>query len=67
MYKALLILMLVLTACSNRAVYENIQQNNRNRCIKEPPARYDECMARASKPYEEYEREREEAIEEKSQ
>lgn len=51
-----------LTACSNKAVYDNIQLNQRNKCLKEPPALYEECIKRTEKSYEEYQREREEAL-----
>lgn len=52
-----------LTGCSNRAVYENIQIDKRNECLTLPPAEYDDCMVGIDKPYDEYERERREAIE----
>lgn len=49
----------VLTAgCSNKAVYEDIQRNNRQECNSVPPAQYEECVERSNKSYEEYERER---------
>lgn len=50
-------------ACSNKAVYDNIQINNRFDCAKMPPAEYDECMKQTNKSYEEYERVRKEALE----
>lgn len=50
---------LSIAGCSNKAVYDNIQINNRTECNKAPPAQYEECMERANKSYEEYERERE--------
>jgi hypothetical protein len=53
---------LLLTGCSNKAVYDSIQFNNRNECNKVPPSQYEECIERASRPYEEYESEREKAI-----
>jgi len=56
----LLILAFFLAGCSNRAVYENIQINNRNVCFKVPQSQYEECIERANKSYEEYERERKE-------
>lgn len=49
----------VVAGCSNKAVYDNIQHNNRQACNRVPPAQYDECMARSDKSYQEYERERE--------
>ena len=41
---------ILLSACSEKALYDNV-----------PLSEYDDCMSRASKPYEEYERERQEA------
>ena len=61
-YLVILIALLV-GACSNKAVYDNFQLNNRNDCAKLPPSQYEECMERASKSYDEYERERKEALE----
>ncbi|WP_235937536.1 hypothetical protein [Marinobacter caseinilyticus] len=62
--KAIGMLMVLLSVggCSHRAVYENIQINNRNDCSKRPPSEYAACMERASKSYDEYERERQEII-----
>jgi len=57
-----LLIALSIGACSNKAIYDNIQLNNRNDCAKLPPSQYDECMERANKSYEEYERERKEAL-----
>ena len=50
--------------CSNRAVYENMQINQRNECVKLPPAEYDACMEGITKRYDEYERERREVMDE---
>lgn len=63
MYKlSVLVVISLFIGCSNKAVYENIQLNNRNECNKVPPSQYEECIERASKPYEEYERERKASI-----
>ncbi len=42
---------ILLSACSEKAVYDNIQLNNRLQCDKVPLSEYDDCMSRASKPY----------------
>lgn len=64
MNKALMVLvMLGATGCSNKAVYDNMRINQRNECIKEPPAGYFECIERTQKTYDEYERERKELLE----
>ena len=58
----ILFIYLILAGCSNRVAYESINAGNRSECIKQPPAQYDECMKYANKSYDEYERERKEAI-----
>lgn len=52
-----------LTACSNKAVYENIRIHQRNECLKEPLSRYEECLERVNMSYEEYESGRKEILE----
>ncbi|MGI9296131.1 MAG: hypothetical protein ACR2PS_19275 [Pseudomonadales bacterium] len=49
-----------MAACSNRAVYENIQAHNRLECQKLPLSQQEECLQQADKSYDEYERERKE-------
>ncbi|MFT7559812.1 MAG: hypothetical protein ACI93R_001727 [Flavobacteriales bacterium] len=62
--KKLLILLVVLEVfgCSNKAIYDNIRLDQRNKCIKEPPPTYSECIERTNKSYEDYERERKEVL-----
>lgn len=50
------------TACSHRAVYETVQNNNRLDCQKQPPSQQEECERQASKSYQQYERERQELL-----
>ena len=52
--------MVGIAGCSNKALYEKFQLDERNRCAKEPPPTYLDCIERTNKPYEEYERERKE-------
>ncbi|WP_242634364.1 hypothetical protein [Marinobacter salicampi] len=52
----------VLAGCSSKAVYDNVQLNNRTDCNRVPPPQYEECIERTDKSYEEYERERKELI-----
>lgn len=67
MSRLLILLLLVgVAACSNRAVYENIQIHQRNECMKQPSGPYEECLERVNPPYEEYRREREEMLESQS-
>lgn len=49
---------IVLSGCSSRAVYDNIQINKRNQCAKYPPTstQYQECMKGVDKSYEQYQR-----------
>jgi len=46
--------------CSNQAIYDKLRLDERNKCVKEPPPTYFECIERTNKSYEEYERERKE-------
>lgn len=63
MYKlSVLVVLFVFAGCSSKAVYDNFQLNNREECSKVPPPQYEECVERASKSYEEYERERKETV-----
>jgi hypothetical protein len=52
-------------ACSHQQVYDAVQQNRQFECQKLPGSQYEECMEQYSEPYEEYERERQELLEEK--
>jgi len=54
------------SACSNRAVYDNISIHQRNECLDEPPPLYESCMEQANKPFGQYQRERREALEAES-
>ena len=54
----ILVLVSLVTGCSYRAVYENIQINRQRECSRVPPSVYDDCMKGVNKSYEEYERER---------
>lgn len=58
------IIVMVLAGCSARAVYDNVQLNNQQECARVPPSEYDACMEAASKTYDEYQREREELLQE---
>ncbi|OFE12160.1 hypothetical protein PHACT_02610 [Pseudohongiella acticola] len=53
--------LLALSGCSNRGVYEGIQASNRLECHRLPPSQFDDCMQRANKSFNEYERERQAA------
>ncbi|MCG8610073.1 MAG: hypothetical protein MI864_06010 [Pseudomonadales bacterium] len=61
-FSAMALATLLVIGCSNRAVYDNIQLNNRYACAEKPPSEQDACYQNASKTYDEYERERQEAL-----
>ncbi|ARN73767.1 hypothetical protein [Oceanicoccus sagamiensis] len=58
-----IILLLFSTACSQQAVYDNIQHHHRLECEQQPPAQYDDCIKEVSQSYKDYQREREQAKE----
>jgi hypothetical protein len=65
--KALLMLLahILVAGCSNKAVYDNLQHNQRLRCEQLPLSEYERCMRNTDKSFEEYERERKEYLEER--
>ncbi len=54
--------LLLCCGCTNKEVYNAIQQNRQFECRKLPPTQYEECMEEYSQPYEKYREEREEVI-----
>lgn len=58
----LLLVCILLAGCGNKAVYDNVQRNNRQECVNVPPAQYEECIQRSSQSYEEYKRDRAEVL-----
>ena len=52
------VVMVLVTGCSNKDLYDNIQANNQFACNNVAPSQYDECMERSSMSYEEYEAKR---------
>ncbi len=55
----LLLLVTLLSACSNQDIYEAIQHSNQHECNKELPSIREDCLARNQKPYSKYTQERE--------
>ena len=45
------------TACSHRDIYDTVQRDQQLECQRYPDARYEDCMARVSKSFDEYDRE----------
>ncbi|MFK8047283.1 MAG: hypothetical protein AB8B81_02495 [Halioglobus sp.] len=58
--KALLLICIpiFLSACSNKQIYDNIQDNQRLECSKLPQQQYEDCMKDYDTSYEEYQRDR---------
>ena len=56
-------LALLLTACSNRAVYDNLQHNQLQECDRAPLSEYEVCKEGASMSFEDYQRERQQVLE----
>ena len=59
------VVVVLLSACSNRAMYDTMQQHQRKECLDEQPAAYQECIERTNKSYKEYERERQQQMKDK--
>ncbi|WP_213998306.1 hypothetical protein [Arsukibacterium sp.] len=53
--------MTVVSGCSNKAVYQNLQLNKKQECRRLPLTEYDDCMRGMDQSYEEYERQRQQA------
>ena len=53
---------LIIAGCSSRQIYDSFQYEQRNECMKLPGSQYDECLERVNKPFDQYERERNEAL-----
>lgn len=63
----LLCLLFTVVSCSNKGVYQDLQRNKRNECMQVPPAEYDRCMRSMEQSYEDYERQRQEALKRENQ
>ena len=57
----MILTLLLISACSNRGIYEGLQANQRFECTKLPPVQYQQCMKDANKSFDQYELERKEA------
>ncbi len=56
-------LLLLVAACSNQQVYQTIQHDQLRDCEKQPPSVYEECVKENSESYDDYERKRQEVLE----
>ena len=61
----IVVLALLLAACTHEQVYNSVQQNQQLECSKLPQVRYEECMKEFDESYKDYARERQELLEEK--
>lgn len=52
----------LLAGCTNQQIYTAIQENRRQECGKLPKGQYEQCMRDYDTSYEEYERERQAAL-----
>ena len=54
----MVLVMLNVSACSNRQLYDGAMHNRRHACLKLLPQQQAECLERYQKPYDQYEQER---------
>jgi hypothetical protein len=59
---ALLTSALALTSCGTANWYQGAKASGESQCRKQPPSAYEECMRGYDKTYNEYQKQREEAI-----
>lgn len=65
-YRCLLpaLAVIAVSACSNQQAYQAIQQNRLQECEKLLPAQREECIQQHDEPFDDYQRSREEALQE---
>lgn len=51
-------------ACSKQGWYEGVKAANKSNCLKQPDSEYQDCIADSDDSYEQYNRKREELINE---
>ncbi|RUO21812.1 hypothetical protein [Aliidiomarina haloalkalitolerans] len=59
----LVLLVVFLSACSNKQLFDITQETKRNECRRLPPNQYEECMRDVETSFEEYMRKRQEVVE----
>jgi hypothetical protein len=59
----ILFCLVILTACSQRQIYDSVQTNNRNECERLSGVQRKECLERLAPDYQTYERQRKELLE----
>lgn len=53
------VLLICMSACSQKSLYTNIQKNQRNECLKLPDSEQKSCLSSTEMDYDEYQRQRE--------
>jgi len=59
---AMLLLLILLSACSNEQLYSAVQGSQRMECSKLPPGQYQNCLADYDTTYREYQRDRQDLL-----
>jgi len=54
--------LLIASGCSSKQMYNAIQENRQQACLKSPPGQYDQCMAEHSQSFREYQQQREQVL-----
>lgn len=52
----------VLVGCSNQQLYESVQRDQQQKCQTLPQSEFERCMARTGQSFDDYWRDREEAL-----
>jgi len=65
-FTVLSMIALILLGCSNKQIYNSVQENRRMECGKLPQNQYEDCIRDYSTSYEDYERERQASINDES-
>ena len=65
-FTVLSMITLLLIGCSDKQIYNSVQENRRMECGKLPQNQYEECMRDYSTSYEDYERARQASINDES-
>lgn len=54
--------LVVMAGCSSQQLYESVQRDQRQKCQTLPQSEFERCMARTGQSFDDYWREREEAL-----
>ncbi len=56
------LLLIVVSACSSQQYYEGLKAGRKAQCLEYPEAEFEDCVGDTTTSYEEYRRQREEAV-----